>query len=49
MRYTWDTRSSTVSLAEGSPGRAKKWAAFENLSTTVRKVVLSLDGGRLVT
>ena len=38
-----------VSLAEGSPGRAKKWAAFENLSTTVRMVVLPLDGERLVT
>jgi hypothetical protein len=49
MRKTWDTMSSAVSLAEGSPGSATKWAAFENRSIMVKMVVLPLDGGRPVT
>ena len=49
MRKTWETMSSAVSLAEGSPGSATKWAAFENRSIMVKMVVLPLDGGRPVT
>ena len=38
-----------ISLVESNLGRGMKWAAFENLSTTVRMVVLPSDGGSPVT
>lgn len=41
--------SMAASLVEGSLGRGIKWVALENLSTTVRMVVLPSDGGRPVT
>jgi hypothetical protein len=43
------TRSWATFLAEGNLGRGMKWVALENLSTTVRIVVLGSDGGSPVT
>lgn len=41
-------KSSAVCLAVGSPGRATRWTALENLSTNVVMVVMPLASGRQV-
>lgn len=43
-KMCWTSRSA-VSLAEGSLGRAMKWADLENQSTIVRMEVLFWEGG----
>ena len=46
---TWCNKTSAVSLADGGLGKAIKCVILENLSTTVRTVVLPLDSGSPVT
>lgn len=48
-RKTWVTMRSAVFFPEGSLVSAMKCTDLENISTTVRMVVLPLEGGRPVT
>lgn len=49
-KFVWskDMGNHEVSIAEGNFGKAMKWAALENRSTTTRIVVSLWDGGNPV-
>ena len=49
MRNTWDSTASAVPLAEGNLGIGIKCTILENLSTTVKTVVLPSEDGNPVT